>query len=216
MQAPIRGGCRAGLDRAAAAEHQRTVNLAATAARRAGALVHDATGRPLAWLALVAVLAGWPMIWSLRTAMPAPPPVLGTVPGFAGADRHGRPFGSGDLAGRVWVASLAASPCDPGCAAAAAAMGRVQARTRQLEPALHLVSFTGDADAARLADLARAHRASPRMWTFVAGQAPAGVARAGQLVLVDGEARIRGAYDPAAPDAVERLVRDAALLVNRR
>ena len=35
------------------------------------------------------------------------------------------------------------------------------------------------------------------------------------LVLVDGEGRIRGYYDPEDAGAVERVVRDAALLVNR-
>jgi hypothetical protein len=34
-------------------------------------------------------------------------------------------------------------------------------------------------------------------------------------VLIDGASRIRGYYDPEAPDTVDRLVRDAALLVNR-
>ena len=35
------------------------------------------------------------------------------------------------------------------------------------------------------------------------------------LVLVDGEGRIRGYYDSGGADVVERVVRDAALLVNR-
>ena len=35
------------------------------------------------------------------------------------------------------------------------------------------------------------------------------------LVLVDGEGRIRGYYDSEQADVVERVVRDAALLVNR-
>jgi hypothetical protein len=34
-------------------------------------------------------------------------------------------------------------------------------------------------------------------------------------VLVDGAGRIRGYYDPEAADAVDRVVRDAALLLNR-
>jgi hypothetical protein len=45
---------------------------------------------------------------------------------------------------------------------------------------------------------------------------PAGISHGSHLVLVDGDARIRGYYDPQDPGAVDRVVRDAALLVNRR
>jgi protein SCO1/2 len=114
-------------------------------------------------------------------------------------------------------------------------MARVQARARNLQPALHLVSFTADPEhdtPARLAAYARARRASPRMWTFVTGPVEAvrtaveqglGVrggcgpgARGAPLVLVDGASRIRGTYAVDEPGAADRVVRDAALLVNRR
>jgi hypothetical protein len=72
------------------------------------------------------------------------------------------------------------------------------------------------------------------MWTFVTGpeaelrslamealsRAPAVPSRDGDvlhgttLVLVDGAARVRARYDPGAPDVVDHIVRDAALLVN--
>jgi protein SCO1/2 len=120
-------------------------------------------------------------------------------------------------------------------------MARVQDRTRNLEPAFHLVSFSVDPEhdtPARLAAYARVHRASPRMWTFLTGPSdavretvehglrisigedpadpsPAGISHGTHLVLVDGAGRIRGYYDPAEADALDRLVRDAALLLNR-
>jgi protein SCO1/2 len=188
--------------------------LSTRVAARAGLAARAAVGRPLAWAALVAVLAGWPVLRSVRTAIPPPPPVLGVVPRFDLADQAGRPFGSPDLAGRVWIAGSGA-PGDT------AALARVQARARNLEPALHLVTFGADpAHRApeRRAALARSLRASPRMWTFL-GPPPEDVRAAlgaGGLALVDGAARVRGRYDPSAADAVDRIVRDAALLVNRR
>jgi protein SCO1 len=120
-------------------------------------------------------------------------------------------------------------------------MARVQSRTRNLEPVFHLVSISVDPefdDPGRLAAYARAYHASPRMWTFLTGSLDAvretvvrglrvsmgrdpdlpggeGVFHGTHLVLVDGERRIRGYYDPDASDAVDRVVRDAALLVNR-
>jgi protein SCO1/2 len=168
--------------------------------------------------------------------------VLGTLPAFQLTDQEGRAFGSGDLAGRVWVASFIFTRCETVCPAITRQMALIQARTRNLEPALHLVSFSVDPEydtPARLAAYARAHRASPRMWTFVTGRAeavqetvekglrismgradgdpsPGAISHGTHLVLVDREARIRGYYDPDAPDAIDRVVRDAALLVNRR
>jgi protein SCO1/2 len=120
-------------------------------------------------------------------------------------------------------------------------MARIQDRARNLEPELHLVSFSVDPEhdtPERLAEYARAYRASPRMWTFLTGPAgavqetvekglrvsmggrepgapPAAISHGTHLVLVDGAGRIRGYYDPEEADAVDRIVRDAALVVNR-
>ncbi|OLD45158.1 MAG: photosynthetic protein synthase I [Chloroflexi bacterium 13_1_40CM_2_68_14] len=194
--------------------------------------------RPAAWALLVAFIAAWPIVWALRTPVPPRLKVLGTLPPFELTAQDGSPFGSKDLAGRVWVASFIFTRCDTVCAAITRQMARIQGRTRNLEPAFHLVSISVDPefdDPPRLAAYARAHRASPRMWTFLTGpidavretvvrglrismdpERPGGDAFHGtHLVLVDGEGRIRGYYDPEDAGAVERVVRDAALLVNR-
>ncbi len=208
---------------------------------RLQAAVSAVVGRPLAWGLVVALIAAWPIAWALRTPLPPRPPVLGTLPPFELTAQDGRPFGSKDLAGRVWVASFIFTRCETVCPAISRQMARIQGRARNLEPAFHLVSISVDPefdDPARLAAYARAYRASPRMWTFLTGPVDAvrqtvvrglrismgrdperpggeGVFHGTHLVLVDGEGRIRGYYDPDAADAVEHVVRDAALLVNR-
>jgi protein SCO1/2 len=217
-------------------EVSRDVSWAAGVERTFGSLL----SRPLFWIAAVLAIAAWPLVWSLRTPVPPSPPVLGTVPPFALVDESGRPFGSGDLAGRAWVASFIFTRCPTVCPRITSRMARIQDRARNLEPQLHLVSFSVDPDydtPARLAEYARGHGASPRMWTFLTG--PAGALQAAverglrvsmggpeaprspeelshgtHLVLVDGAGRIRGYYDPEAPDVVDRIVRDAALVVN--
>lgn len=214
------------------------------AAARIDTAARAATGRPLLWVVVIGVLAAWPVVWALRTPLPPPPPVLGTLPAFQLTDQEGRPFGSQELAGRVWVASFIFTRCPTVCPAITRQMGLIQARTRNLEPALHLVSFSVDPEhdtPARLAAYARVHHASPRMWTFLTGSADAvqetverglrvsmgkgredgdpasaEISHGTHLVLVDGRARIRGYYDPDAEDAIDRVVSDAALLVNRR
>ena len=225
-------------------QHEPAVTLAQLSDRAGARLdrtVRAAVGRPIFWIVVVGALAAWPLVWSLRTPVPPSAPVLGTVPAFQLTDQDGHAFGSKDLAGRVWVASFIFTRCETVCPRVTAQMARVQARTRNLEPALHLVSFTVDPDydtPARLAAYARAYRASPRMWTFLTGPAtavrqtverglrvsmgrdpddpsPAGVSHGTHLVLIDGAERIRGYYDPEDAAAVDRLVRDAALLVNR-
>lgn len=208
---------------------------------RAGEVATRAVGRPAAWVAALLLVSSWPVVWALRAPLPPPPPVLAEVPAFALRDQDGEPFGSADLAGRVWIASFLFTRCETVCPGVTRELARLQGRLRNLEPALHLVSFSvdpGHDTPERLAAYARAARASPRMWTFLTGDAevirrtverglrvhagadpadpsPAGISHGTHLVLVDGAARIRGYYDPGEPDALDRLVRDAALLVNR-
>jgi protein SCO1/2 len=201
--------------------------------------VSAAVGRPLTWILVVALIAAWPVAWALRTPLPPRLPVLGTVPPFELTAQDGGAFGSKDLAGRVWVASFIFTRCETVCPAITRQMARIQGRTRNLEPAFHLVSISVDPefdDPARLAAYARAHRASPRMWTFLTGSVETvrrtvvrglrvgmggkrpeeqDISHDTRLVLVDGEGRIRGYYDSDQAGVVERLVRDAALLVNR-
>lgn len=211
------------------------------AAARLDRTARAVVGRPLFWILVLGALAAWPLVWSLRTPVPPPAPVLGAVPAFQLTDQDGRAFGSKDLAGHVWVASFIFTRCQTVCPRVTAQMARVQARTRDLEPALHLVSFSVDPEhdtPARLAAYAQANRANPRMWTFLTGPAaavqetvekglrvsmgrdpndpsPAGISHGTHLVLVDGQGRLRGYYSSEEPDAVDRVVRDAALLVNR-
>lgn len=223
-------------------QHESVASPAGRAATRLDAAVRAAVGRPLVWLVVIALVAAWPFVWTLRTRVPPSPPVLGSLPAFRLTDQHGRPFGSEDLAGRVWVASFIFTRCETVCPAITRHMARIQDRTRNLEPTLHLVSFSVDPEhdtPERLAEYARAHRASPRMWSFLTGPAdsvretvekglrvtmqrdagdpsPAAITHGTHLVLVDGAARIRGYYDPETPGAMDRVVRDAALLANGR
>jgi len=205
--------------------------------RRARALV----ARPLFWVAIVAATASWPVVRTLRTPPPPPLPVLAALPPFQLTDQEGRPFGSRDLEGHVWVASFIFTRCTTICPAITARMAEVQKRTEQLAPVFHLVSFSVDPDydtPERLSAYARFHRASPRMWSFLTGpeeavkeavvsglrvsmgreagvEGPQGIFHGSHLVLVDGRGRVRSYYDSAGEQVVERVVRDAALLANR-
>jgi len=210
-------------------------------ARVRGRVTH-LVGRPVVWALVVAAIFSWPIARAVRVRLPPPLPELAALPRFELVDQEGRHFGTKDLDGRVWVASFIFTRCTTICPRITARMTEVQGRTRQLAPAFHLVSFSVDPEhdtPARLAEYARAHRASPRLWSFLTGPEEAvkdavvgglkvsmgkepsdrggfeGIFHGSHLVLVDARGRVRGYYDPEDPQAVDRVVRDAGLLVNR-
>lgn len=205
-------------------------------------LVSRLVARPLFWLALLAIPAAWPLIWSLKTPVPPKLPVLATLPAFRLTDQAGRPFGSKELEGRAWVASFIFTRCATICPNITAKMTRIQDRTRNLGSAFHLVSFSVDPQfdtPARLQAYATAHHASPRLWSFVTGPEEEvkdavvnglkvamgrekgddgrfdGIFHGSHLVLVDQRGRVRGYYDSDDIQVVDHVTRDAGLLANR-
>jgi protein SCO1 len=198
-------------------------------------------GSPFFWLTIVAIGLVVPVANRvLRSAAPALP-VLGTLPEFRLTDQDGRVFGSADLRGYVWMAGFIFTRCPTICPAITTTMGKVQQRARGIEQGFRLVSFTVDPQydtPERLAEYARTHRASPRIWRFLTGpleamkqtvvdglkismgepegdQDFASIFHGTHFVLVDQQGRIRGYYDSASSDVVDKVLHDAAMLVNR-
>ena len=199
--------------------------------------------KPLFWVALVVVIASLPIIRSvaIQMHMPPPLPVLATIPDFQLQDQHGNAFGSDELKGRVWVADFIFTRCPTICPLITKKMQRVQHRIHNLGVAAHLVSFSADPEydtPARLEEYAEHHRVSPRMWSFVTGppedvkktvvsglkqsmgrEGPeddvGSIFHGTHFVLVDQRMRIRGYYDSSSDEAIERMIRDVGLLVNR-
>jgi protein SCO1/2 len=176
-------------------------------------------GRPLFWVALTLFIMAWPIARTLRLTVPAPPPVLGAMPEFALTDQHGRAYGSADLHGRVWVLDVLSPESTP-------AMAKVQHRARNLGTSFHLVSFAPLHTPKALAAYTQGRRVSPRMWSFLAGDAaavvealtktrpsaPSGV----ELVLVDRKMRIRGFYRGSEKAELDSLLADAGLVANEQ
>jgi protein SCO1/2 len=167
-------------------------------------------------------------------------PILGALPSFGLTDERGQPFALHDLRGQVFAASFVFTRCQTICPVIVGKLAKVQDATRDLGPAFRLVSFSVDPEhdtPAVLADFARANRADARRWTFLTGEydalqetvvrgfktlmergaegKPETILHGSHVVLVDGAGRIRGYYDAADRDCVERVVRDARALVER-
>ncbi|MCI0571177.1 MAG: SCO family protein [Myxococcaceae bacterium] len=197
--------------------------------------------RPAFWALLVVVGVGLPALTLVKTLRASrAQEVLGTLPTFRFTSQEGSPFGTAELAGKVWVANFIFTRCPTVCPVFSAKMARVQEQSAGLGPALRLVSFSVDPEydtPERLKAYAARYKADPARWTFLTGEyrqlqrmvvdgfkvamgredaaddEVQGIFHGEYFVLVDGQGGIRGYYDSKDADAVERLLKDAAALV---
>ena len=186
------------------------------------------------WRRLVVPLVAVALLLVASGSRAAPPrlPILGPVDDFTLVDQAGRPFPSATrLRGRPWIANFIFTRCTHACPIGTSKLARLERTTRGRQDGLHLVSLTIDPehDTPRvLARYAAERGADTRRWSFLAGDtrgprqamsdrfAESLRARGEEpplfhgthLALVDGEMRLRGFYDAAAPGSVERLLAD--------
>lgn len=166
-----------------------------------------------------------------QTARSAPLPVLGRVTDFALVDQSNVPTERKALDGEPWVASFVFTRCPLVCPRLAGHMRALQDLAQRADTRLHLVTFTVDPEhdtPAVLGSYADAHGADRRRWSFLTGgesairevvrsfsvalegtadptKANFGIMHSGHIVLVDGQARIRGYY-PSAEEGVEQRI----------
>lgn len=162
-------------------------------------------------------------------------PALGKVGGFSLTERSGRQVSASELAGRIWIADFIFTRCAGPCPLMSAGMKKLQDRLK--DPDLRFVSFSVDPDYDTpevLKAYAARFGASDR-WLFLTGPKKEifrlsredfllgaaedegeAVLHSTRFVLVDGDGAIRGYYDSTEPDAVGRLISDAANLAASR
>lgn len=155
--------------------------------------------------------------------VPAPPPVLGHVPSYTLTDSSGKPFGSADLRGHVYVANSFFTSCPSICPALMRSLAKLQDRYKaEGVLGIRLVSISVDPvndTPARLQAYAAGIGVDPKRWTLLTGSPeeiraivvggfktamgePAteppdliDITHSGKLVLVDAEGGLRGYYD---------------------
>ena len=162
----------------------------------------------------------------------------GTVPLFNLTNQDGKPFGSAQLAGKIWIADFVFTSCRGPCPIISSRMSELQKPLRDSD--VHLISFTVDPDTDTPEVLhgyaERLHAQSGR-WDFLTGPKAAlydlsrngfklGVAESGdqegvpvhstRLVLIDRKGTIRGYYDALAPDTVTKVLADASHLLREQ
>jgi protein SCO1/2 len=162
----------------------------------------------------------------------------GMVPAFQLTNQNGQAFGSGQLAGKIWIADFIYTTCPGPCPMISSRMSELQKPLENSD--VHLVSFSVDPEKdtpAVLRDYAAKLQAQPGRWDFLTGSKSAiyklshdgfklavsdGSAEQGlpihstRMVLVDRRGQIRGYYDAVEADAITNLVADANHLLREQ
>ncbi|PZR71501.1 MAG: hypothetical protein DLM73_15815 [Chthoniobacterales bacterium] len=201
--------------------------------------------RSAAWkatLILIPLVTAGMLFWLRQIQVNAlasrPLPSLGNVPKFELINQNAQPFGSQQLAGKIWIADFIFTTCPGPCPIISTRMSELQ---RPLEKSdVHLVSVSVDPEK-DTPEVLRAYadklHARPNRWDFLTGSQAAiyslsrdgfklgvsdGSEDAGvpihstRFVLVDRRGAIRGYYDALAPDAVTKLLADTNHLLREQ
>lgn len=154
---------------------------------------------------------------------------------FTFTDQNGRPYGSKDLRGKIYVAEYFFTNCGTICPKMTAQMERVQEKFKGNKD-VRIISLTVDPandTVARMKEYAAMHNADGDQWHFLTGTQeelykaarryffvlkPAEVKNQGDVgsdfihtnnfVLIDRQQRIRGYYDGTSPLEVNQLMKD--------
>jgi len=162
----------------------------------------------------------------------------GIVPNFQLVNQKGQPFGSAQLAGKIWIADFIYTSCPGPCPMLSTRMSELQKPLEKTD--VHLVSFSVDPEKDTpdvLRGYAEKLHAEPRRWDFLTGRKSAiynlshddfklavsdGGDEAGipvhstRMVLVDRYGEIRGYYEATDADAVTKLLADTSHLLREQ
>lgn len=193
------------------------------------------------WVLAVGFFFIYPMARSFNRQLPPELPVYGILPQYEFTEENGKPFGTNELKGKIYIANFMFTSCQTACPLLLQKVQTVQHRLRGVVDRAAIVSFTVDPQTdstSVLYNKARELKANPNVWRFVTAsmseikkllvdgfKVPMGdkalannvmdVAHSNKLVLVDQEGRIRGYYS-AEKDGINQLMIDTGLLINRK
>jgi protein SCO1/2 len=203
------------------------------------------TKRSTAWkatLILIPLVTAGVLFWlrqvQVNQLSNRPLPAYGDVPKFELTNQDARPFGSEQLAGKIWIADFIFTRCPGPCPIISTRMSELQ---RPLEKSdVHFISISVDPENDTpevLRTYAEKLRVQPGRWDFLTGSREAiySLSRDGfklgvsdgseeegvpvhstRFVLVDWRGTIRGYYDALAPDAVTKLLADTNHLLREQ
>jgi protein SCO1 len=164
----------------------------------------------------------------------------GSVPQFSLVERSGKATTLADLRGSIWIADFIYTTCQDTCPMQTAEMAQLQEQWKD-RSGLKLVSFSVDPEKDTtevLSRYANRYKADAQRWLFLTGakeeisrlvqegfrlsavalssdsKKDSVIMHSPRFVLIDKQAEIRGYYDSRDPQAMQRLKKDAASLMN--
>ena len=199
-------------------------------------------GSPWFWISFLVIAFGYHLGRAIFFGKPQsdPPKVYYQVPEFTLTDQLGKPFGSKDLEGKIWVANFIFTHCPTLCEGLTTEMSKLQKRLRYMRDSMHLVSFSVDPEndtPEKLHEYATKHKANHLRWRFLTGELGAvkkavvegfklpmekdtempvddqlmNITHGNKFVLVDAQRRIRGYYE-IDEAGITKLLQDVASL----
>ena len=174
-----------------------------------------------------------------KATPPGAPKILLTLPTFELEDQGGKPFGTEQLRGRVWIANFFFTRCQTTCPIQTAKLAQFQRQAKNWPDwnRVRLVSLSVDPthDTPEvLMDYARSYQADPEQWKFLTGPREAlwTLSRDGfklpvadspdaqdlithspRFILVDAEGQVRGFYDSQKDRDIRQLAIDLRYLL---
>lgn len=207
-------------------------------------IAYQATGSIFFWIVLIAILSSYPFIRGMVSPVQLKmPEIYGQIPEFTFTDEVGKPFGSKQLLGKVWVANFMFTTCASICPAMTQKMIEIRHRTRNLKWMMHIVSFSVDPvrdTPERLNEYAKEHLKGfydGKTWKFLTGPLETidkvvidgfkiaverkneedptlfEITHGEKMVLVDKSGRIRGYYN-ADEEGIKKLLLDISIVAN--
>jgi protein SCO1/2 len=183
------------------------------------------------------------LVRPLTRREPPAPPVLTQLPEFRLIDQDGRPLGSAELKGQVWIAGFFFTSCQTVCPRILAGMDQIADRYRDLDVPIRVVAISVDPETdtpERLREVAARMEPDPQHWTYLTGPTqdvqalvergflvamgqkqlgPGGIldiAHSARLAIVDGQGGVRGFYDTTEEGLDEAFHRARHVLRDQR
>jgi protein SCO1/2 len=160
------------------------------------------TGSPLFWVAIVLVAFAMPLARTFARARREPVMTMWPLPAWQLTDQDGHPYGSRDLAGRVYIANFIFTTCVLECPRLTREMGHLLPMLAPYGDRVHLVSISVDPQndtPERLREYMARYHADRHRWTFVTGPADAvmhAVTEGFRVGVQDAPRRADGTFDP--------------------
>src|SRR6058998_1034129 len=163
---------------------------------------------------------------------------FGKVPPFELTNQNDQPFGSAQLAGKIWIADFIYTTCPGPCPMISSRMSELQKPLEKSD--VRLVSFSVDPEKDTpevLRSYAERLQAEPGRWDFLTGpksviyklshdgfklavsdgsDAQGIPVHSTRMALVDRHGQIRGYYDATEADAITKLVADTTHLLREQ